>query len=121
MADDKIRYRDIIEPDDSIERLINQLQEFNKSYETMTNAIRAGADRIVTALKSASGATEKGRKEIDEAAAAASRLERAEKELAFAMSETGKQVAWLRAQTSDQNRMTVEQQRYIQRDTGQYT
>ena len=120
MADDKIRYRDIIEPDDSIERLINQLQEFNKSYETMTNAIRAGADRIVTALKSASGATEKGRKEIDEAAAAASRLERAEKELAFAMSETGKQVAWLRAQTSDQNRMTVEQQRYIQQVTDSY-
>ena len=121
MADnDKIRYSDIIEPDDSIERLINQLQDFNKSYETMTNAIRAGAEKIVTALKSVSGATESGRKEIDEAAMAASRLERAEKELAFAMSETGKQVAWLRAQTSDQNKMTVEQQRYIKQAIGSY-
>ena len=121
MADnDKIRYSDIIEPDDSIERLINQLQDFNKSYETMTNAIRAGAEKIVTALKSVSGATESGRKEIDEAAMAASRLERAEKELAFAMSETGKQVAWLRAQTSDQNKMTVEQQRYIRQVTDSY-
>ena len=121
MADnDKIRYSDIIEPDDSIERLINQLQDFNKSYETMTNAIRAGAEKIVTALKSVSGATESGRKEIDEAAMAASRLERAEKELAFAMSETGKQVAWLKAQTSDQNKMTVEQQRYIRQVTDSY-
>lgn len=121
MADnDKIRYSDIIEPDDSIERLINQLQDFNKSYETMTNAIRAGAEKIVTALKSVSGATESGRKEIDEAAMAASRLERAEKELAFAMSETGKQVAWLKAQTSDQNKMTVEQRRYIQQVTDSY-
>ena len=121
MADnDKIRYSDIIEPDDSIERLISQLQDFNKSYETMTNAIRAGAEKIVTALKSVSGATESGRKEIDEAAIATSRLERAEKELAFAMSETGKQVAWLKAQTSDQNKMTVEQQRYINQAIGSY-
>ena len=48
--DDKIRYRDIIEPDDSIERLINQLNEVNKSYESMVNAIRAGADRIANSL-----------------------------------------------------------------------
>lgn len=113
MADDRIRYRDIIEPDDSIERLINQLNDLNKSYETMVNAIRAGADRISNALKQASGATSQGKKEIDDATIAASRLERAYKELQFAMSDTGKQVAWLKAQTADQNKMTVEQQRYI--------
>ena len=46
MADeDKIKYSDIIQPDDSIEKLVNQLGELNKSYETMVNAIRAGADR----------------------------------------------------------------------------
>lgn len=120
MADDRLRYSDIIEPDDSIERLISQLGDLNKSYETMVNAIRAGAERIVNAMKSASGATSQGRKEIDEAAIAASRLERAEKELAFAMSETGKQVAWLKAQTSDQNKMTVEQRRYIEQIATSY-
>lgn len=118
--DDKIKYSDIIEPDDSIEKLVKQLGELNQSYETMVNAIRAGADRIVHSLKSASGATSEGRKAIDKATASTSRLERAQNELKLALSDTGKQIAWLKAQTSDANRATVEQQRYIQQAISSY-
>ena len=118
--DDKIKYSDIIEPDDSIEKLVKQLSELNQSYETMVNAIRAGADRIVHSLKSASGATSEGRKTIDEATASTSRLERAQNELKLALSDTGKQIAWLKAQTSDANRATVEQQHYIQQAISSY-
>lgn len=118
--DDKIKYSDIIQPDDSIEKLVNQLGELNKSYETMVNAIRAGADRVVHALKTASGATSEGRKSIDEATASTSRLERAQNELKLAMSDTGKQIAWLKAQTVDQNKATVEQQRYLQQALSSY-
>lgn len=118
--DDKIKYSDIIEPDDSIEKLVKQLGELNQSYDTMVNAIRAGADRIVHSLKSASGATSEGRKAIDEATASTSRLERAQNELKLALSDTGKQIAWLKAQTSDANRATVEQQRYIQQAISSY-
>ena len=118
--DDKIKYSDIIEPDDSIEKLVKQLGELNQSYETMVNAIRAGADRIVHSLKSASGATSEGRKAIDEATASTSRLERAQNELKLALSDTGKHIAWLKAQTSDANRATVEQQRYIQQAISSY-
>lgn len=119
--DDKIKYSDIIEPDDSIEKLVKQLGELNQSYETMVNAIRAGADRIVHSLKSASGATSEGRKAIDEATASTSRLERAQNELKLALSDTGKQIAWLKAQTSDANRATVEQQHYIQQAISSYS
>lgn len=118
--DDKIKYSDIIEPDDSIEKLVKQLGELNQSYETMVNAIRAGADRIVHSLKSASGATSEGRKAIDEATASTSRLERVQNELKLALSDTGKQIAWLKAQTSDANKATVEQQRYIQQAISSY-
>lgn len=118
--DDKIKYSDIIEPDDSIEKLVKQLGELNQSYEAMVNAIRAGADRIVHSLKSASGATSEGRKAINEATASTSRLERAQNELKLALSDTGKQIAWLKAQTSDANRATVEQQRYIQQAISSY-
>lgn len=118
--DDKVKYSDIIEPDDSIEKLVKQLGELNQSYETMVNAIRAGADRIVHSLKSASGATSEGRKAIDEATASTSRLKRAQNELKLALSDTGKQIAWLKAQTSDANRTTVEQQRYIQQAISSY-
>lgn len=118
--DDKIKYSDIIEPDDSIEKLVKQLGELNQSYETMVNAIRAGADRIVHSLKSTSGATSEGRKAIDEAAVSTSRLERAQNELKLALSDTGRQIAWLKAQTSDANKATVEQQRYIQQAISSY-
>jgi hypothetical protein len=118
--DDKIKYSDIIEPDDSIEKLVKQLGELNQSYETMVNAIRAGADRIVHSLKSASGATSEGRKAIDGATVSTSRLERAQNELKLALSDTGKQIAWLKAQTSDANKATVEQQRYIQQAISSY-
>lgn len=118
--DDKIKYSDIIEPDDSIEKLVKQLGELNQQYETMVNAIRAGADRIVHSLKTASGATSEGRKSIDEATASTSRLERAQKELKLAISDTGKQIAWLKAQTADANRTTVEQQRYLRQALTSY-
>lgn len=118
--DDKIKYSDIIQPDDSIEKLVKQLGELNQQYEVMVNAIRAGADRIVHALKSVSGATSDGRKSIDEAIASTSRLERAQNELKLAMSDTGKQIAWLKAQTADANRTTVEQRRYLQQAVSSY-
>lgn len=118
--DDKIKYSDIIQPDDSIEKLVKQLGELNQQYEVMVNAIRAGADRVVHALKSVSGATSDGRKSIDEATASTSGLERAQNELKLAISDTGKQIAWLKAQTADANRTTVEQQRYLQQAVSSY-
>lgn len=118
--DDKIKYSDIIQPDDSIEKLVKQLGELNQQYEVMVNAIRAGADRVVHAIKSVSGATSDGRKSIDEATASASRLERAQNELKLAISDTGKQIAWLKAQTADANRTTVEQRRYLQQAVSSY-
>lgn len=118
--DDKIKYSDIIQPDDSIEKLVKQLGELNQQYEVMVNAIRAGADRVVHALKSVSGATSDGRKSIDEATVSTSRLERAQNELKLAISDTGKQIAWLKAQTADANKTTVEQQRYLQQAVSSY-
>lgn len=118
--DDKLKYSDIIAPDDSIEKLVKQLEELNQSYETAVTAIKSGAEKIVTAIKSASGATNEGRKKIDEATLAASRLERAERELSIALSDTGKEIAWVKAQTSDVNKATVEQQRYINQAISSY-
>lgn len=120
MDEDKVKYSDLIQDDGAIEKLIKQLSEVNKSYETMINAIRAGADRIVHAVKMASSATQEGKKQIDDATSSASRLERAYKELDFAVSDTGKKVAWLKAQTVDYNKATVEQQRYLKTAISSY-
>lgn len=118
--DDKIRYSDIIQPDDSIEKLVKQLTELNQSYESVVSTIKIGADRVARALKTVSGATSEGRKSIDDAVDSASRLERAQRELELAMSSTGRQIAWLKAQTVDHNRVTVEHQRYIRQAASSY-
>ncbi len=118
--DDKIKYSDIIQPDDSIEKLIGQFEELNKSYGTVVDTIKNSAERIVQSLKGISGATSEGRKSIDRATAATSRLERAQAELKLAVSDTGKQIAWLKAQTSEANRTTVEHQRYLQQAVSSY-
>lgn len=48
MADeDKIKYSDIVQPDDSIEKLVSQLDDLSKSYEEMVKAINSGAEKIV--------------------------------------------------------------------------
>lgn len=111
MDDDKIKYEDLISPDDSVKNLIEQLTELNKTYSTVLEVVKTGAKDIVAQLKSMSTATNEGRAEIDEATAAANRLARAQKELKFAMSDTGKEVAWLKSQTASQNKMSVEVQK----------
>ena len=100
MDESKIKYEDLISPDDSIKNLIAQLDELNKTYGAMLEVIKAGAKDIVNSVKSMSTATSEGRAEIDEATIAANRLTRAQKELKFAMSDTGKEVAWLKSQTT---------------------
>lgn len=109
MADDKIKYSDIIEKDtDAIEYLILQLDELNQEFKKATAAIKDGAASIAKSMKDLNGATASNRAAIDESAAAADRLEKAQKELAFAISDTGKQVAWLKQQTKDANVQSVD-------------
>ena len=120
MDDGKIKYEDLISPDDSIKVLIEQLTELNKTYGTVLEVVKSGAKDIVGQLKSMSTATHEGRAEIDEATAAANRLARAQKELKFAMSDTGKEVAWLKSQVASQNKMSAEMQKASSALAGSY-
>jgi len=118
--DGKIRYEDLISPDDSIKVLIGQLDELNKTYGATLDVIKSGAKEIINHLSKMSAATAEGKGEIDDAAIAANRLTRAQKELSFAMSDTGKQVAWLKAQTASQNKTTVDVKRQTEALAGSY-
>ena len=120
MDSDKMKYSDIISPDNSITQLIEQLESFSQQYETMINAIRAGAKEIIHGMKSASGATKEGRAAIDENVAAASRLEAAYKELKFAMSSTGQEVAFVKQQIKDTNVNSVHHQQALNALNGSY-
>ena len=120
MDDDKIKYEDLVSPDDSIKVLIQQLNELNKAYGATLEVIKTGAKEIVTQLKDLNVSTSKERAELDEVTLASSRLVRAQKELKFAMSDVGQQVAWLKSQTAAQNKLSAEQQKRAQALAGSY-
>lgn len=120
MADDSIKYSDIIRPDDSIERLIRQLEELNTTFGQAMAGIKGSAEGVSKSLKNVSGATAEGRKELDLAAIAASRLDRAYYELEIAMSDTGREIAQVKAATSDANKASVTQMRQLNALAGSY-
>lgn len=115
-----IKESDLIQLDGTIDKLIKQLTELNAAYGSTVEAMKLGAESIVRSLKSASGATTEGRKAIDNAAVAVNRYERAMYELEFAMSETGKQVTWLKEQTREVNRVTIDQRKQLEAAAGSY-
>ena len=92
-----IRYQDLISPDDSIEKLIGQLEELQKVYTGMVNEVKTQAETLASSLTKVSGANEKGRKSISTASEDAKRLERAYKQLDAALSANAKDIARLNA------------------------
>ena len=90
-----IRYQDLITPDDSIEKLIGQLEELQKVYTGMVNEVKQQAETLASSLTKVSGANEKGRKSISQASDEAKRLEKAYKQLDAALSANAKDIARL--------------------------
>ena len=83
-----IKYSDLISPDDSISNLIKQLDELSDAYINMSKNVREQASALATNLRGVSGATEAGRKVIQNASTDADRLAKAQKALNDAESET---------------------------------
>lgn len=105
-----IRYSDLIQPDDSIEKLISQLEKAQEAYSSMSSTVKNAAGQMMSSLKSASGATEKGRETIQKASQAAEKLQKAYQELSFAESENAKKLAELKLaqkEANDLNKLTV--------------
>ena len=101
-----IKYSDLIAPDDSIEKLIGQLENLNKVYQGVTDEVKANAAQMAASLRSVSGATEQGRQSTRGATQEADRLSKAYKDLAFARSETARQIAELKQQQKEENQIT---------------
>ena len=100
-----IKYSDLIQPDDSIDELIKKLEKVDELYSKMANDISKKAEEVLNGLKGVSGATEEGRKATQRYADETSRLDKAERELQFAISENGKELARLRLEKQEANRM----------------
>lgn len=105
MPNNPIKYSDLISPDNSITELIKQLQDLLKTYNDTAGGIKAEAIQLTQALKGVSGATDEGRTATKKAADDADRLAKAQRDLAFAESETAKKIAELKAAQTEQNQI----------------
>lgn len=97
MAENPIKYSDLIQPDSSIENLVKQLDEANEAYNNMAQSIKAQAVSISASLKTISGATEGGRASTRAYSQDAEKLLKAERDLNFARTETARKIAELNA------------------------
>ena len=96
MADtNPIKYSDLVQPDDSIEKLTKQLGELIITYQHLTEVVTKDASKMVASLLKASGATKQGRTEISQQSKEAEQLAKAHEQLRFAQSATAKQIAEL--------------------------
>lgn len=120
MADDVIKESDLIQSDGSIDKITQSLELLIDSYGDMVTAIKKGSSEMVEAIKNMSTSTKEGRAALDDAARAAQRLERAQKEYEFAQSDIGKEVADLKSKTAALNRTTAESKKALELQAGSY-
>lgn len=106
MAENPIKYSELIQPDDSIENLIKQLDEASDAYNNLAGNIRAQSVSISSSLRGISGATEQGRTSTRAYSQDVERLLKAERELNFARSETARKIAELNAMKKDEQTIT---------------
>ena len=122
MADNNnpIKYSDLVSPDDSITKLINQLDQLSDVYMNTLKNIKSEAITVKAALEGVSGATENGRKTIRGASADTDKLTRAAKDLAFAESENAKRLAELKQAQKEVNELNKLTTRLNQSIEGSY-
>ena len=101
-----IRYSDLISPDDSIEKLIGQLEQLNEAYTGMATSVRSQAASVAASIKNVSGATAQGQQATRNASLEADKLAKAYQNLAFARSETARKIQELKMAQQEENRIT---------------
>lgn len=103
MAENPIKYSDLVKPDDSILQLIEQLAELNETYTATQENIKKEAISVRAELQKTTGAYQQGREEIKKQSAEADRLAKAEEKLNFARSETNRKLKEIEAKTREAN------------------
>lgn len=103
MADNPLKYSDLIQPDDSIEKAISQLERLNATYAATLKNVKDEAIKLQATIEGVSGATEQHRTKIREATEQVDKLSKAQKALDDAMDDTAKQIAELKMKLQEQN------------------
>lgn len=105
MADNPLKYSDLLQPDDSIEKAISQLERLNATYAATLKNVKDEAIKLQATIEGVSGATEQHRTKIREATEQVDKLSKAQRALDDAMDDTSKQIAELKLRLQEQNNL----------------
>ena len=114
MADGAIRESDLIQKDGSIELIIGALADMDSSLRQLSQTVAKSASEMISSFKNVSSVTREGRNGIIEMTDAASKLEAAQRRLAEAQTETGRQLAVVKNALQETNRSSVEHSKLAQ-------
>ena len=120
MNDNPIKYSDLVQPDDSIDKLIKQLDELNESYMNFTNNVKKNAAALKESLTLVSGATEAGRKTIRETASDTDRLTKAIKARNEAEANIAVEIAKVKDATREANTLAKLHAKIANSEEGSY-
>lgn len=98
MAENPLKYSDLLQPDNSITQAIEQLEKLNTTYSQTLQTVKNEAIRLQASIENVSGATEQHRAKIKETTGEVDKLAKAQKDLEFALSDTAKEIAALKEQ-----------------------
>lgn len=98
MAENPLKYSDLIQDDGAIDKAIKKLEELNAAYIKMLSEVQKNAESLVKSMEKLSGATEQGREETKRAATEAERLAKEQEKLEQAQKAVETEIARLRMQ-----------------------
>lgn len=105
MDDGQLKYSDFIQPDNSVEKLIGQLEELQKQYGELFDKVKKDAADALKSLEAVTGTTDKHKEAVKQSINQADRLAKSYDNLKASQTETGKELAQLRLQQQKQNNL----------------
>ena len=106
MADDVLSYSDLIRPDNSIDKVIRDLESLGSTYSALTQQVKQAATEIKNALRASNAATEEGRKRIEATVESANSLYNAYNSLKRQITEVGKAEEYFAQKSGEVSRET---------------
>ena len=120
MAENPLRYSDLLQPDNSIQQAIDQLEQLNKTYAQTLQTVKNEAIRLQASIEGVSGATEQHRTRIRNTASETDKLADAQRKLEEALSSNAVELAKLKEQQREAQNIAKLQAKLNLSEEGSY-
>lgn len=115
-----LKYSDLLQPDNSIQQAIDQLEKLNDTYAQTLKQVNSEAIKLKASVEQVSGATEEHRTRIRNTATEVDKLAKAQRDLEFAQSEAAKELARLKEEQREAQTLARLQARLNASEAGSY-